>query len=303
MSALTRGPLIDRVVRAILDVEPHVRAQRLLSVALHAWVLTYLLSLVPMHRLFWGPEALQPMTPFDPRDPWDWAFRALLDPRLSPHYGWFVAFALVSSAVGLSGRAPRVSALVSALLLKNLDARAWFAVDGGNHLVFILLLLSALMNATGSPAEPRHIAMKPVLVGASNVAFFVARVELALVYLSSGIAKVEGSAWRSGEALATILRHPAWSDGFIGDFISRRAGLSAALGYGVMAFELSFAALILWPRARPALLLLGALLHASIAHVMGLFFFSFAMIAAYALLLPEPAAEAALGVFRRRKRS
>jgi hypothetical protein len=36
---------------------------------------------------------------------------------------------------------------------------------------------------------------------------------------------------------------------------------------------------------------------------MGLFFFSLAMIAGYALFVPEPFAEAALGLFRGRKRS
>ena len=70
-----------------------------------------------------------------------------------------------------------------------------------------------------------------------------------------------------------------------------------------MAFELSFAALIAWPRARKALLLLGVLLHLSIAHVMGLFFFSLAMIAGYALFVPDSFAEAALGLFSHRRRS
>lgn len=303
MSALTRGSFVDPLVRAMLGEERHLGAQRLLSLALHAWVLTYLISLAPMHRLFWGPEALRPLTPFNPRDPWDWVFRALLDPRISPHYIWFVAGASLSSAAGLWGRTPRSCALLTAILLKNLDARAWFAVDGGNHLLQILLLLSAFMNTTGSPARPLHNALRPAVVGASNVALFVARAEIALVYLVSGLAKVEGPAWRSGDALATLLRHPAWSDGSIGDFLSRHAALSGALGYGVIAFELAFAALIAWPAARPTLLILGVLLHAAIAYVMGLFFFSLAMVASYALFLPEPAAQAALGLLSRYKRS
>jgi hypothetical protein len=156
-----------------------------------------------------------------------------------------------------------------------------------------------------APGEPRTVL--DILANlAHNGALLVIVVEVCLIYATAGWYKIQGSRWQDG----TALYYPLHLDDF-----SPWPGLSHALaGNGLMVMLISYGTVIVqvaFPftlfnrRVKNVLLALMMLEHASIAVVLGLPFFSLAMIAADAVFLPTGflrwAGDRLSGLVRRRR--
>lgn len=104
------------------------------------------------------------------------------------------------------------------------------------------------------------------------------QLHLCVIYLFGGLNKAVGSTWHNGEALWKAVQQP------IGEPLIDAVGwlplpwLWAALGWGVMAAELSYAVLIWWRPTRPWILGIIVLMHTGIALLLGLYAFSALMI-------------------------
>ncbi len=246
--------------------------------AIYLWLLCYASSLATEGRLFWGTQAPPHPRVFDSHFVADWVIRLSLHPRLvSNAWVWPLMLAGVA-LVGLFVR-PRIwLTLLASFLLAQLDALVWFAVDGGNRMIAIQLLFCAAMSLRGDSIA--HVTI-------ANVGLSLARAQLLIAYLGAGVAKAVGEPWQRGDALSRVLLHPAWSDGFIAQWLLRHATVSSWLTYLTVVWELAFVVLVLFRKTRPLALGLGVLFHVAIAQVMGLFFFSFAMVACYAFWLDE----------------
>ncbi len=104
------------------------------------------------------------------------------------------------------------------------------------------------------------------------------RAYMSLVYVSSGIEKLSGEAWRSGEAMWNFLMRPEVT---VMDFgwISQAPWLATALAWTVLVIEVGYGVCLFWPRVRLWWLVLTLLLHLGIAITAKLWFFSLTMIA------------------------
>nr|WP_107498942.1 HTTM domain-containing protein [Actinacidiphila yeochonensis] len=137
-----------------------------------------------------------------------------------------------------------------------------------------------------APGEPRTV-MDIMGNVVHNGAMLVLAAEVCLVYSTAGWYKIQGSRWQDG----TALYYPLHLD----DFTPWPALSHALAGNGVLVMIISYGTVIvqvafpftLFNRRVKNVLLVGMMLeHASIAVVLGLPFFSLAMIAADAVFLP-----------------
>jgi hypothetical protein len=137
-----------------------------------------------------------------------------------------------------------------------------------------------------APGEPRTVMdiMGNVI---HNGAMLVLAAEVCLVYSTAGWYKVQGSRWQDGTALYYPLHlddftpWPALSHALAGNDL-----LVMLISYGTVIVQVAFPFTLFNRRVKNVLLVGMIIEHASIAVVLGLPFFSLAMIAADAVFLP-----------------
>lgn len=174
----------------------------------------------------------------------------------------------------------RVAVLISLVSLLAVRYRRYVGGDGAEQ--FGVLMLAATALATLPVPSKERVTLAVIFVAA----------ELALAYLTSGVAKLISPVWRSGAALPLILNTSGHGHPWAAAFFRRHAAFAFAGAWAVIIFECVFPALALGP---PWLVIstlaVGVSFHVSCAIFMGLnsFLWSFpasypALIAAIALL-------------------
>ncbi|MEV0370315.1 HTTM domain-containing protein [Streptomyces sp. NPDC050636] len=137
-----------------------------------------------------------------------------------------------------------------------------------------------------APGEPR-IVLDTLAKLAHNGALLVIIVEVCLIYATAGWYKIQGSRWQDGTAVFYPMHL---------DYFSPWPALSEALGsnglmvmlitYGTVIVQVAFPFTLFNRRLKNVLLVAMICEHLSIAFLLGLPFFSLAMIAADAVFLP-----------------
>ncbi|MFD5147133.1 HTTM domain-containing protein [Streptomyces sp. NPDC058401] len=120
-----------------------------------------------------------------------------------------------------------------------------------------------------------------------NAGMLVIMAEVCLIYATAGWYKIQGSRWQDG----TALYYPLNLDYFtpwpgVSAFLGSSGTLVMLLSYGTVAVQVAFPFTLFNRRIKNVLLALMMLEHAGIAVLLGLPFFSLAMIAADAVFLP-----------------
>lgn len=150
------------------------------------------------------------------------------------------------------------------------------------------LLVQALWWAVRryAPGEPRTVLdiMADVI---HNGAMLVVVVEVCLIYSTAGWYKIQGSRWEDG----TALYYPLHLDDFtpwpsLSHTLAGNSLMVMLITYGTVMVQVAFPFTLFNRRVKNVLLVAMMLEHASIAIVLGLPFFSMAMIAADAVFLP-----------------
>ncbi|MFG2140256.1 HTTM domain-containing protein [Streptomyces sp. NPDC048650] len=137
-----------------------------------------------------------------------------------------------------------------------------------------------------APGEPRTV-LDALARLAHNGAVLVIMVEVCLIYATAGWYKIQGSRWQDGTAVFYPMHL---------DYFSPWPGLSQLLGssglmvmlltYGTVIVQVAFPFTLFNRRLKNVLLVAMICEHLSIAVLLGLPFFSLAMIAADAVFLP-----------------
>ncbi|MFE7812577.1 sporulation-delaying protein SdpB family protein [Streptomyces sp. NPDC057433] len=216
----------------------------------------------------------------------------------SQHYDtmrWICCLVLVVAA---SGWRPRLTAVPHAYVAFSVFTGISIS-DGGDQITWILTLLIAMV-AIGDkrrwhwqPSQPleepasrqRNLS---ALLGTS--AIIMARVQMALLYFQSCVAKLPHAEWADGTALYYWINNyafgaPYWLRPALDIIVDSPVGV-AVITWGPLVLEIALAAALLMPqRVRWMLLPAGILFHLSIAVVMGLWSFAIAMWAGLLLLL------------------
>ncbi|MET7852278.1 sporulation-delaying protein SdpB family protein [Streptomyces avermitilis] len=215
----------------------------------------------------------------------------------SDHYDtmrWLCCLVLVVAA---SGWRPRLTAIPHAYVAFSVFTGISIP-DGGDQITWILTLLIAFVAVGDSrrwhwqpsqpqEPEPRHRSMWALL---ATSAIVVARVQMAMLYFQSCVAKLPHAEWADGSALYYWINNydfgaPHWLRPALSAIVDHPLGV-AAMTWGPLILEIALAAALLMPqRVRWMLLPAGILFHLSIAVVMGLWSFAIAMWAGLLLLL------------------
>ncbi|MGW0083197.1 HTTM domain-containing protein [Streptomyces sp. NPDC003393] len=135
-------------------------------------------------------------------------------------------------------------------------------------------------------AEPR-ILLDVIANMLHNAALLVIMSEACLIYATAGWYKVQGSRWQDG----TAVYYPLHLDYFspwpgLADLLSSNGTIMAIVTYGTVMVQVAFPFTLFNRRVKNVLLVAMMTEHAVIAVVLGLPFFSLAMIAADAVFLP-----------------
>jgi hypothetical protein len=160
---------------------------------------------------------------------------------------------------------------------------------------FVLLLLGALWAAQGlwwmvsryAPHGEPRILLDVLANLAHNAALLVIMAEVCLIYATAGWYKIQGSRWQDG----TALYYPLKLDYFtpwpaLSDQLASAGVMVMVLTYGTVIVQVAFPFTLFNRRVKNVLLAVMMLEHAAIAVLLGLPFFSLAMIAADAVFLP-----------------
>ncbi|MET7437679.1 MULTISPECIES: HTTM domain-containing protein [unclassified Streptomyces] len=135
-------------------------------------------------------------------------------------------------------------------------------------------------------AQPR-ILLDVVANLAHNAALLVIMAEACLIYATAGWYKIQGSRWQDG----TAVYYPLHLDYFspwpaLSDLLSAHGTAVLLVTYGTVVVQVAFPFTLFNRRVKNVLLAVMMTEHAVIAVVLGLPFFSLAMIAADAVFLP-----------------
>ncbi|MFD9069619.1 HTTM domain-containing protein [Streptomyces lasiicapitis] len=138
-----------------------------------------------------------------------------------------------------------------------------------------------------APRSEARVLLDVVANLAHNAALLVIMVEACLIYATAGWYKIQGSRWQDG----TAVYYPLQLDYFspwpaLADLLTSHGVLVMLVTYGTVAVQVAFPFTLFNRRVKNVLLAAMIFEHAVIAVVLGLPFFSLAMIAADAVFLP-----------------
>ncbi|MGA5360856.1 HTTM domain-containing protein [Streptomyces purpurascens] len=176
-----------------------------------------------------------------------------------------------------------------ALLAATLAGR----MDGDDLLIPVLLwtvwaaqALWWLVGRRAKSGEPR-ILLDVVANIVHNGALLVIMAEACLIYATAGWYKIQGSRWQDGTAVYYPLHLEYFSPWpALADLLSASGTMVMLVTYGTVLVQVAFPFTLFNRRVKNVLLALMITEHAVIAVVLGLPFFSLAMIAADAVFLP-----------------
>ncbi|WP_043265180.1 HTTM domain-containing protein [Streptomyces sp. CT34] len=137
-----------------------------------------------------------------------------------------------------------------------------------------------------APGEPR-IVLDTLAKLAHNGALLVIMVEVCLIYSTAGWYKIQGSRWQDG----TAVFYPMHLDYFspwpaLSQMLGSNGLMIMLLTYGTVIVQVAFPFTLFNRRLKNVLLVVMICEHLSIAFLLGLPFFSLAMITADAVFLP-----------------
>lgn len=174
--------------------------------------------------------------------------------------------------------------LVTATLMGGLGGTWWLP-----SLLWVIWLSAAAwwaVNRYLPQSEPRTLL--DVLANlAHNATLAVIMAEVCLIYATAGWYKIQGSRWQDG----TALYYPLNLDYFtpwpaLSDILGASGLMVMVLTYGTVIVQVAFPFTLFNRRVKNVLLVAMICEHAGIALLLGLPFFSMAMIAADAVFLP-----------------
>ncbi|MFE7621011.1 sporulation-delaying protein SdpB family protein [Streptomyces sp. NPDC057496] len=217
----------------------------------------------------------------------------LVEPHQYDTMRWLCCLVLLVAA---SGWRPRLTAVPHAYVAFSVFTGISIP-DGGDQITWVLTLLIAIVSL-GDPRRwhwqqlppPSDSAPRPFLALLGISAIAVARIQMAVLYFQSCVAKLPHAEWADGTALYYWVNNyafgaPHWLRPVVTAIVDNPLGV-AAMTWGPLLLEIALAAALLMPqKVRWMLLPAGVLFHLSIAITMGLWSFALAMSGGLLLLL------------------
>ncbi|WP_405409038.1 hypothetical protein [Streptomyces decoyicus] len=207
------------------------------------------------------------------------------------HAGLLTALAVM---LGIGGRA---GLALHWVFLWSIYQRQIMIIDGGDNLAYVVIPLLMLTRcydrfAFSTGAARRFIQHLPGRVKAlaaplHNLGVAAVAVQICLVYVVSGLYKVQGGAWQDGTALFYVLRVPEFSWPGVSELVYGNDLLVYLGTYATVLFLVYFPLGVLVPALRPWAAVASIGFHVSIALLMGLTGFALTMVACDLIFLSK----------------
>jgi len=206
------------------------------------------------------------------------------------HFAALAVFALLT--VGLFSRTMSVLAFLLTVSYINRASLAQFGLDDTNAMLALYLMVgpSGAAFSVDRWLKRRRASITAVVeqivveqrvpvehsIGA-NVAIRLIQVHMCVIYLFSGISKLQGPAWWDGRAILLALTNLEYQS-FDQTWLAKYPWLVALLTHITVFWETFYCALI-WPRlTRPIILAIAAAVHLGIGAFLGMWTFGLAML-------------------------
>ncbi|MEU3774301.1 HTTM domain-containing protein [Streptomyces sp. NPDC032472] len=199
------------------------------------------------------------------------------------HIGMLAALAVTCGVGG------RMSLAVHWVLLWSLYQRQPVLLDGGDNLAYVVLPMLLLTRCYDRFAFPTGLAhrlaqripsvLRSLSAPLHNLGILAIATQICLVYVVSGLYKVQGKMWQDGTALFYILRVSEFSLPDVSDLVYNNDILVFLGTYSTTIFLVYFPLGILVPRLRPWAAVASISFHLAIGVLMGLTSFALTMMA------------------------
>ena len=274
---------INNHINSVCNEIKHPYTIRLFRKLVYSWFLINTLILLPAGEEFWGSNALIP--DFDKHltqvKGLELMLNILNNPSFTKYYPFFIFLQLSLLVLGILCIYPRFVSILIYIVTLNLDNRAYVILDGGNNLLQIMLLYLIIVDPSTKHNPYKLDIINYVNNALSNLCFLMIRLQIVIVYLVSGLAKVDGTLWQNGTALYYTLNIDEYSHPLAKEIISKFPIISVIGTYCTLIYQLAFPWLVWNTKIRSYLLSFGTLIHIQISFVMGLFMFGFAIATSY----------------------
>jgi hypothetical protein len=225
-------------------------------------------------------------------DAWTWSLGLFVDAD------WWNAAVLalegIAGAAVALGIGTRLATCAAWVAVVSVMRRTLPATNAGDALLACLLFWGMFLplGAVWSVDAARCRDDNATAVRPSRLASWALLLQIAAVYLSAGLAKLNGS-WLSGDALSYALSlHDHGSH--LGSHLATSTPLTKLLSWSVVTTEIVGPCLLLaapWPHVRTAVAVLFICFHAAVATLMSVGLFAYVGLAAWLAILPGEAWE------------
>ena len=149
------------------------------------------------------------------------------------------------------------------------------------------MLVTLTLLVTGLSIFPRWKRWSGFQMLLFNGTSFLIKIQIAIIYLLSGVDKLYSSAWRSGEAIQYMMSLDYLFNPSLTGVFPTISWLSYSVGWLVILFEILFPVLVWTTRFRIWILGAGVLFHMAIIVVLSLIDFGLIMIVTYLIFLKD----------------
>ncbi|MFF4158376.1 hypothetical protein [Streptomyces sp. NPDC001678] len=199
------------------------------------------------------------------------------------HAGMLAALAVTCGVGG------RVGLAVHWVFLWSIYQRQPVLLDGGDNLAYVVIPMLLLTRCYDRFAFPSGLGRKaaariPAVIRSlsepiHNLGILAIAMQMCLVYVVSGLYKVQGKMWQDGTALFYVLRVSEFSLPGVSDLVYKNDMLVFLGTYSTTIFLVYFPLGILVPQLRPWAAVASISFHVAIGVLMGLTSFALTMIA------------------------
>ncbi len=224
--------------------------------------------------------------------PTGWSFWLWLPPGLiAPAYG-LVLVVLAAFTLGLGSQ---VTAILAWVAIVSTNRRVPVMLFGFDNVIATWTLYLAVSGASGQAfsldrlwrrrRQPGVNHGPPLPSVSANLGLRLIQLHLCLIYASAGLAKLQGTPWWDGSALAMLLGNSDFRP-FDLSFLAQMPGLVQFGTHLTIALELLYPILVWLPGWRPWMIAGAVGMHVAIALAMGLTEFSLVMIVGNLAFVP-----------------
>ncbi len=226
---------------------------------------------LPNASLLWGSDSLIKK--------WDWGetlmtefYYFMMHHLVDLFWPFLIALHLYALVMAFFGKAMRFHHILVFITTIWLYNRLYLYVIGGNLLIMALLFYLIFANERNK--DEFNFKLNQLILLACQI-------QICFVYFFSGLWKLAGTEWLSGEAMHFILNVPEYSHPWVMENIADKEWLTIPGTYFALVYQLLFPVLIWIKKIKKPLLMLGVFFHLFIGIAMGIWDFALIMIASY----------------------